>query len=237
MQVEILQIFGQSLENEPWYRFPYFEFLKLYFDTLFQESAIVQGKLGFKKAFGSTAFITSLVPGLVMAVLFAQLKVLSTPLLVMPGFGENYDEDYAKEQLVILRPDAIDWKRLDERITDITCPAQGLYVMKVPTFKVLTEICKTMAKDENITILEISSQRQVQMKVTTREPGGSELKNFLNSLPGCELALHFSYPTDGRPGPSCTHWALAVDVPYLLATIRACNQRGLQTEQIYDFYN
>ena len=89
MQVEILQIFSQNLESEPWYRFPYFEFLKLYFDVLFQESAVVQEKHGFKKAFGSIAFITSLVPGLLMAILFAQLKVLSTPLLVMPGFGDS----------------------------------------------------------------------------------------------------------------------------------------------------
>ena len=63
MQVEILQIFGQSLENEPWYRFPYIQFMKVYFDVLFQESNIVQEKLGLKKAFGSMAFMTSLVPG------------------------------------------------------------------------------------------------------------------------------------------------------------------------------
>lgn len=63
MQVEILQIFGQSLETEPWYRFPYIQFMKVYFDVLFQESNIVQEKLGLKKAFGSMAFVTSLVPG------------------------------------------------------------------------------------------------------------------------------------------------------------------------------
>ena len=142
MQVEILQIFGQSLEKEPWYRFPYVEFMKVYFDVLFQESSIVQQKLGMKKAFGSMAFVTSLVPGVIMAVFFAQLKLLATPLLSIPsswGFGESYDEAQALEQLVILRPgDApeADWKNLDERITDIACPVAGLFTMKVPTFKV-----------------------------------------------------------------------------------------------------
>eukprot|EP00438_Fugacium_kawagutii_P019017 Skav234575 [mRNA] locus=scaffold2869:193438:197603:+ [translate_table: standard] len=144
MQVEILQIFGQSLESEPWYRFPYFQFMKVYFDVLFQESSIVQRKLGLKKAFGSMAFITSLVPGLIMTLLFAQMKVLATPLLAMPGlgfgcFGESYDEAQTREELVILRPkDAppVDWRQVDERITDITCPVQGLFTMKVPTFKV-----------------------------------------------------------------------------------------------------
>lgn len=157
MQVEILQIFGQSLESEPWYRFPYFEFLRLYFNVLFQESSLVQDKFGLKKAFGSMAFITSLVPGVVMAVLFAQLKVLSTPLLLMPGFGESYDEEAAREQLVVLRPkDApqINWKRIDERISEITCPVQGLYIMKVPTFK-------ARAIEENLFLKDFHCRRIV----------------------------------------------------------------------------
>ena len=143
MQVEILQIFGQSLESEPWYRFPYVQFMKVYFDVLFQESSIVQRKLGLQKAFGSMAFVTSLVPGLIMTFFFAQMKLLATPLLSMPtswGFAEGYDEAQAREQLVVLRPrDApnVDWKKLDERITDIACPVQGLFIMKVPTFKAL----------------------------------------------------------------------------------------------------
>ena len=107
MQVEILQIFGQSLETEPWYRFPYVQFMKVYFDVLFQESSIVQRKLGMKKAFGSMAFVTSLVPGIIMALFFAQIKLLARPLLSIPsswGFGESYDEAQAVEQLVVLRP-------------------------------------------------------------------------------------------------------------------------------------
>lgn len=76
-----------------------------------------------------------------MLLLFAQMKLLATPLLALPtslGFGESYDEDVAREQLVVLRPrDApnVDWKRIDERMIDIVCPVQGLYIMKVPTFK------------------------------------------------------------------------------------------------------
>ena len=79
-----------------------------------------------------------------MTVLFAQMKLLAIPLLSMPrfgfgGFGESYDESRAREQLVVLRPkDApkVDWKNLDEWITDITSPVEGLFIMKVPTFKV-----------------------------------------------------------------------------------------------------
>lgn len=243
MQVEILQIFGQSLETEPWYRFPYIQFMKVYFDVLFQESNIVQEKLGLKKAFGSMAFVTSLVPGLLMTVLFAQMKLLAIPLLSMPrfgfgGFGESYDESRAREQLVVLRPkDApkVDWKNLDERITDITSPVEGLFIMKVPTFKALTDICKILAQDENMTVLQISAQKQVQVKVSAKG-NDATINRELSSLAGCEIVSRFAYPTDGVPGPASTQWALCIDVPYLLSTIRACDQRGICVEQIYDFY-
>lgn len=99
--------------------------------------------------------------------------------------------------------------------------------------QVLTDICKLLARDENMTILEISSQKQVQMKVSSRSDWSSEL----NSLPGCQVAVHFSYPTDGIPGVPCTQWALQVEVPYLLSTMRACDRRGIRIEQVYDFYN
>lgn len=241
MQVEILQIFGQSLEREPWYRFPYVQFMKVYFDVLFQESSIVQRKLGLQKAFGSMAFVTSLVPGLIMTFFFAQMKLLATPLLSMPsswGFGEGYDEAQAREQLVVLRPrDApnVDWKKLDERITDIACPVQGLFIMKVPTFKVLTDVCKILAQDENMTVLEISSQKLVQVKVSARSNDASVSRDLCN-LAGCEIVAQFAYPTDGVQGPPSTQWALSVDVPYLLTTIRACEQRGVCVDQVYDFY-
>ena len=34
MQVEIVQQFGAFMEHTPWFRFPFFKFLKLYFDVL-----------------------------------------------------------------------------------------------------------------------------------------------------------------------------------------------------------
>ena len=81
-----------------------------------------------------------------MTFLFAQMKLLAIPLLSMPRFGESYDESRAREQLVVLRPkDApnVDWKKVNERITDITSPVEGLFIMKVPTFKVSSVGCGT----------------------------------------------------------------------------------------------
>jgi hypothetical protein len=144
MQVEIMQIFGQNMEHTPWYRFPYTQFLKIYFDTLVNEAGIVNKRFGPKKAFGTMGFVTSLVPGVIMALFFGQIQALALPLLSMPensGFGESYDTSKMVEQLVVMRPaDAkdLDWHKIDERISNVRCPTKGLYIMSVPTFKPLT---------------------------------------------------------------------------------------------------
>ena len=101
--------------------------------------------------------------------------------------------------------------------------------------EVLTDICKIFAKDENMTVLEISGQKVVQVKVSARSNDAS-FSSKLSNLAGCEVVAQFAYPTDGLPGPPATQWALSVDVPYLLSTMRACHQRGISVEQVYDFY-
>ena len=99
----------------------------------------------------------------------------------------------------------------------------------------LTDICKIFAQDENMTVIQISAQKQVQVKVSAKG-NDATINRELSSLAGCEIVSRFAYPTDGVPGPASTQWALCVDVPYLLSTMRACDQRGISVEQIYDFY-
>ena len=104
-----------------------------------------------------------------------------------------------------------------------------------PTVEVLTDICNILAKDENMTVLEISGQQVVQVKVSARSNGAS-VRGILSSLAGCKVVAQFAYPTDGLPGPPATQWALSVDVPYLLSIMRACHRSGIFVEQVYDFY-
>jgi len=242
MQVEILQIYGNSLEHTPWYRFPYTQFLKIYFDTLVQEAGIVNKKFGPKKAFGSMAFATSLVPGVVMAMLFGQIQLLALPLLALPdssGFGENYETSKTAEQLVVTRPaDAadIDWRTIDERISNVRCPTKGLFTMSVPTFKPLTEILKKMAAQKTqLRVLEISHQRHIQVRVGLRNRD-TDLQ-MLNMLPGCEVMFDYKYPVDGTEDDPCTMVSLCVSVPYVLSVLRACAGEGsIEVYQIYDFY-
>lgn len=59
----MVQIFGESMEHTPWYRFPFMQFIGTYFKVLMKEVGIVQSKHGIAKALFSNAFLTDLIPG------------------------------------------------------------------------------------------------------------------------------------------------------------------------------
>jgi len=86
------------------------------------------------------AFVTSFVPGIVMASIFGQLQLLAAPLLAIPseyGFGDAYDKTKLVEQLVLHLPgQAPEWEDVDPRIQSEKV-LDGLYVLTVPTFKPL----------------------------------------------------------------------------------------------------
>ena len=73
LQVEYIQIFGDSLQTVPWYRFPFRRMMNKYFDILYEEMKIVFDKHGLVKAGFSWVFFTDFVPGVVMSFIFGQL--------------------------------------------------------------------------------------------------------------------------------------------------------------------
>lgn len=131
MQVEILEIYAQSLSHTPWYRFPYLDMISLYWRVLSKEMAIVGEKHGLKKALLSSAAVTDMVPGVFMAVLFGQLQLLALP--VKAFLGDSYeDEDSMIEQLVVLTGEVEpNWLEIDDRITEPTRLMPKLFTLLV----------------------------------------------------------------------------------------------------------
>lgn len=240
MQVEIMQIYGKSLTHTPWYRFPYPEFLKIYFTTLYKESQIVKNLHGTAKAFSSVAFITSFVPGIIMTLLMSQLQLMALPLKALPestGFGESYDADKMVEELVVYAPQDLtlkDWLNVDGRIGGARKLVDKLYVVSSPTFLHLTGVLKNIAtKLLSARVLEISSQSVVQVRV---QVGTANQEALLQSLEGVSVMFQYKFPVDGSTNPPGTMVSLKVQVPYLLSAIRVCLANKISVEQVYDFY-
>ena len=107
MQVEIVQMLGNSMNHTPWYRFPFMDLLKTYFSVLGKIVKIVADRHGWASALGSSGLVTDLVPGITMAAGFFQMYLLAYPLRRF--LGQDYDKTKLTEQLVVAAPRGVKW--------------------------------------------------------------------------------------------------------------------------------
>jgi len=241
MQVEIFETFAAAMSTEPWFRFPFMDFLVMYWRVLFKEADIVAHKHGTKKAYASMAMVTSMVPGVFMAAMFSQMHLAAVPCKFLFGednYDENDDHPPLEEQIVLrtLTPGQKepDWASVDPRIIDVVQVVPGLFTLMVPTFKPFTEVLKALAKVEGIQVLQISNQIEVQVRV---EWHSAEQLDELKREPGCEVLFDYKFPVDknaSKDGVKCA--ALCVDIPYLLEVMRMCEGNDIKVMQVYDWY-
>lgn len=90
------------------------DMLKTYFKVLYQEFKIVQEKHGFRKAALSTAFLTDVIPGIVMGMMFGQLQLMAIPLKWRGG--EEYPDTLVEHVLIQTAESEVNWADVDERI-------------------------------------------------------------------------------------------------------------------------
>lgn len=238
MQVEIIQIFGQSLETNVWYRFPYMQVIKTYFEVLLANTQIVAQRYGPTRAWLSGAFMMNIVPGVLMSFFAGQMQLMAMPILAMPpgaGYGAERDQSRLYEQLVVQFDGLVpNLQEVDPRLREVMHVVRGLCVIKAPTQKALTTTLLALAKVPGARVLEVSNQGHIQVRVLLRNK--DEQLRRLREMQGCEVMLQFSYPTDGTPDAPGSRVALCVTVPFLLTTIRSCQRYGIEVQQVYDFW-
>lgn len=189
------------------------------------------------------ALLTSLVPGLFMAVLFGQMRLAAMP--VQGFFGESDGMSAAEvasmrgvtlEEQVILKTGPVepDWTSIDPRIEGVVQVLPCLYTLSVPTYKGMGEVLLRFATHEELQVLQISNQAQVQVRVELRE---RDQLQALREMPGCEVMFEYKFPLDKHGNPdTATTVALCVEIPYLLDVFRMCNRLHVDVMQVYDWY-
>ena len=239
LQVEYIQIFGESLHTVPWYRFPFSGMMKRYFYILYQEMKIVNRKHGLLKAGFSWAFFTDFVPGIVMSAIFGQLDLLALPIRAVLG------DEYSEESVASQYEDAIlvsnnSWEDLENSNIVATKIVDGLYMLKIPSLGNFTDAILTIAQEtQNNKLLTISSHTEVQMKVSIPRENADKLKLALDQERGVNIMFDYKLPDTGTEEDNILHLCLCVKVVHLLDVIRKIGidrESVYKIEQIYDYW-
>jgi hypothetical protein len=257
MQVEVIQLFGNTMEHTPWYRFPFFDVLKVYFQTLRDETNFNSEKEGLFSTLFSSAFITDLVPGIAMFVGFLQMSALAYPLRLF--CGESYENQEIFEKVLISTPQTVNWSVFGQHIISRREILPGLWELIIPSFKPFTNSLIQIARLlPTSTILQISNCSEIQVRIELSSnnnnkkgdrsasavdddgDGGDDEEiqsriEFIRSLSICRVISTFKFPKVGS-FVSPTHVALAVPVVQLISLINLCKREKLSIYQIYDFY-
>lgn len=244
MQAETIQMFGNSMNHTPFYRFPFMQYFKTYVDVLSKETKLVAHMQGWFKTLLSDAFITDFVGAVIMYFGFGALNLVSIPIQMVTG--QSYPEDSLHERLLFAAPRHLKWKDVcgSTHILEASEVSPGLWSVRIPTFKGFTPALKALSRCVPCaTLLTISNNTVVQVRLQTTSPASSvshdQIVSTLLQHPGTEIAVKFAYPTVGtvqNPLQIC----LSVQVIHLMSFLRKCETAWpemVSVHQVYDFFN
>ena len=232
LQVELVQLFGRTMEHTPWYRFDFMGVVGEYWRVLASTVLAVRARHGGRAALFSSGFATNAVPAVVMSVLLAQLKLLALPLLHF--VGDEYDADRTVEELVVESPAAGLPDVGDDAVVNSRHVGDGLHVIVVRTFKAMSRYVVELARATEATrVLTISGRASVLVKVAVFAAEVNDVRAAL-SRHCVDMLFSWSMPVDGEP----VYLAMLVHVPLLLEFVRRVDaMRGVRVAQVYDFFD
>ena len=265
MLVDIIEKMGSSLDHTPWYFFPFGDCVTTYFDVLFKECAVVAKDYGIQKAYASQAFITDLIPGVVLAFFFGQLQALSVPFAkFFPLSLES--EDIMVEEILVHASLPIKGRpsmeqltqyfqsKIDKRVRKVTLLAASsashngqVYRMVVPTYKTMSAVLVQLGLlMPSARVMQLSGHSVVQVRISVDESCTHlpMVEVELNQMDGVDVLFNYRLPNDhqatriqGQLTEVKVHLALRVQVLALLHLIRKVSAlQGVQIEQIYELW-
>lgn len=167
----------------------------------------------------------------VLSILFAQLAILSLPLLLLYGFS-NGDTEY--EEISLESPEQVDWQAsVDSRIAVISVARlhdQGTlaYEIDIPRHGPFTAILKKIALTHpSVTLNSVSRQTELSVEMILQH---EDQISWLRDQVGCVVNYSFRYPSDDSLHAACT-----VQVLSLFPLIRHCEAKGVVVAQCFDF--
>jgi len=242
MTAECIQMFGNSLDHTPFYRFPFMEYCATYRSVLLKETRLVASLQGWFPTLLSDMFLTDLFGGVVLHLGFAALNLVSLPIKMQ--LGESYPANSLKERLLIVAPRTMRWPDTcgREHILESSEAFPGIWTVTVPTFKGLAPaLCKIASAVPSAVVLRVSNNPVIQLRLQCKVGSDvSALRERVLAHPGTELASNFQYPQIGQvqnPEELC----VLVRTIHLLSFLRELDSLDINGDisvhHAYGFYN
>lgn len=209
-RVRSLTEYGNSIENTPFYNYPYFKDIGSYWSTYIQKNKTIGSRVkGFFVGSG-------------MTLEYGIKGILSMPMALIYG-SATLKESETTHILVFDPENSIEHINPDI-IVLAALPEKNLKHIEVPRYMRCTEILKEIARNSNAECVSISGQNIIQIDVKSRSP-------FADHIDGMRKLYDIPAPTEDE----YIYSALEVDVASLCKTIRLLDRNQIQIVFIHDF--
>lgn len=254
--VDFVKLLGRYLENQPWYRFPYDDWIVHYWTKFVQSVSDTASNRSTSAALTNDGFLTDIIIGVITTVFLAQMQILALPfrwllgdsysdsnfmfLVVRQNLSENDDDNEDVEwRDVYEQIECIDQRLIFETEMNIEGSRSAgkravakLWLLKLPRYIGFEKSLVALAKESlnlRIKILEINGMSDsIQMRLTT--PSHSTFS--FNQVKGGRLRFHSTVP--GQLSESLTDGLFSVPVDQILSFISNLPE-DTPLSAVYDF--
>lgn len=209
-RVRSLTEYGDSIENTPFYNYPYFKDIGTYWSTYFKAN----------KTLGSR--VKGFFVGSGMTLEYGIKGILSMPMSLI--YGSDTLKESETTHMLVFDPEKSIEHINPEIIVLAAIPEQNLKHIEVPRYMRCTEILLEIARNSNSECVNIAGQNKIQVDVKSRYP-------FIENLEGTRKLYDIPVPTDEE----YTYTAIEVEVPCLCKTLRLLERNQIQIVFIHDF--
>ncbi len=232
--VDIAQKFGKFLETTPYYSFPYWRTIFLFWNLWYKEAKIIRQKSGICKAYFSEYTIGSIVQGGTVTMLFSLMSILS----FVPRLIYTSDNNLAatKVGLMVIHDNDFnddDFMDMDNRIEVLKKEKYDqtriLSLIRIPRYLDFTKIVIDLAH-RGIDFHEICGQKEIQVKINVCKRNFDMINQFSN-YSGCKVLFKYRILDQDL----YDEVALSVKISSLSRFINFCADNFIAITHIYDY--
>lgn len=229
--VDLAQTYGNFMEHTPYYMFPYWNTIILYWKLFLNGLFVVKENSGWSSALFNSYTLMNCVIGLTSTIIFGILSLLSVVPRLLYSIPGNVEDTHIGA--IVIHDNNTNFNIVDKRIKVIKTEKlnnnnnnNNMSLIQIPRYKPFKEIVVKFVK-ENINFDEICGQNQIQIKILDYNT------NFItdNLSNTCKIITKYKILDSNDK----YEIILSVQINKLIQVIKLLLQNNICVVHIYDF--